>query len=492
MPGSFNEGDFALALHRPGVVPMGDSVTTATTSTTSMSSGNNSRSTYNQNSNQTSQIGSYGTNLVSNHGNQERRFTTGNIPRTSRSFGESDVVTAVSATIPKVIGSAHQQVLYSSSHENRMDIGPPIEVKAPVDMSVDPPMELQSEKIPKRPSSAASVKTGEQSPPEKTQASSSGNSASTNSSNSATNNAQPIQNVGVYENARVYEQRLAEMQQQFQQQQFLLQQQQAAIAMQQEQLRYFSNISNATGMNVQQFGIHGAPAATMNAQQFGIPGTPTTPVPNASVTARIGAQPYGLSGAPTAPGGSINTQQFAVTGAPPVTTAKINAQQFSLPGSAQAASVQATGMNPAQYGLGGAPAPVQGGGYFVVTNADGTQMIVPSNQAIQIPGQVPGIAPTMPGMFPGQLTGLSPGSNQMPTMTPAGLPSVTVPPGTAVPGMPGIQGMHAGGIIPSTGVVPGVSLAGMPPIPSMNSNASPVPGGRYPNSDQQQHLQRQL
>ena len=345
--GSFNEGDFALALHRPGVVPMGDSVTTATTSTTSMSSGNNSRSNYNQTSNQTSQIGSYGTNLVPNSGNPEQRFTTGNFHRTSRSFGEGDVAPPVSAAIPIEIGSGRQQVLYSSSHEGRRDVGPPIEVKAPVEISVDPPMELKSEKIPKRPPSTTSNKTaGQPNPPHNTQTSSEDNTTATTASNAAKNHTQPSQNLRVYDNPQIYQQQLAAMQQQFQQQQLLLQQQQAALALQQEQLRvYYSNISNAAGMNGQQFGIPGAPSnptAALNPQQFGIAGTSTTPVPpNVATTPGISTQQYGIAGQP-APLAPMNQQQFGIAGAPPASTPTINAQQLSLPGSAQAAPVQAT------------------------------------------------------------------------------------------------------------------------------------------------------
>jgi len=487
VPGSFNEGDFALALHRPGVVPMGNSVTTATTSTTSMSSGNNSLSNYNQNNNHTSQIGSYGTNLVADHGNQERLLTADNIYRTSRSFGERDIVPAV----PIVIGSGHQQVLYSSSHEDGMDIGPPIEVKTPVEISVDPPTELESEEIPQRPRSTTSKKTAGQPPPpsfpKKTQTQSEDDSAAATTSNTATNHFQLRQNLGVYDSPQIYQQQLAAMQQQFQQQQLLLQQQQAALVLQQEQLRVYYS---AAGMNVQQFGIPGAPAnptAAINTQQFGIPDTSTTPVPNASATPGISGQQYGTAGA-TAPTASINPQQFGIAGAPPAATPTVNAQQFSLSGSAQLAPVQTTA---SQFGHPSAPTQVQGGGYFVVTNADGTQMIVQSNQAIPIAaGQLPGITPTIPGIFPGQLPGLSDGPTQMQVMPPTALP--TVPPGTAIAGMPGIQGMHATGIIASTGGMPGVGLPGMAAIPAIISNTSPVPNGRYPNNDQQQYLQHQI
>jgi len=71
-------------------------------------------------------------------------------------------------------------------------------------------------------------------------------------------------------------------------------------------------------------------------------------------------------------------------------------------------------------------------------------------------------------------------------MTLTGLPSVGIPPGTAVLGMPVIQGMHAtsSGIIPPAGSVPGVGLAGIATIPTINNTISPTPTGLYPNSNQ--------
>jgi len=469
LQGSFNEVDFALALHRPGVLPMGDSVTTATTSTTSLSSGNNSRSTYNQSNNQTSQSGSYGSHQVLHYGNQQRRFAAGSVPRTSRSFEEGDLAPADSAAIPTEIDSHHQQVLYSSSHESGMDIGPPIELKAHIDISVDSPMKFKGENIHKPPAVATSIKTAGQPPPETMQPTTEDDSAPVTNPNSVTNHMQPNHNFGVYDNP-VYQQQLVAMQQQFQQHELLLQQQQAALALQQEQLRaYYSNISNAAGINAQ-------------AQQFGIPGTPTTPA------ASIYAQQFGIPGAPATPAASINVQQFGIAG---TSTVAINAQQFGLSSNTQG-PVQAGGFDPQQFGLAGTAAPVHGGGYYVVPAADGTHMIVPSNQVVATPrsGQVQGISP-LHGMVPGQLPGLPAGPAQIQGITATGFPSVGITPGTAVAGMPGIQGIHNGGMIPPAGSVPGVGPAGMATILTINNNTSPAPCGLYPNSNNHQHLYRQ-
>jgi hypothetical protein len=477
LPGSFNEVDFALALQRPGVVPMGDSVTTATTSTASMSSGN-------QSTNQSSQIGSYGSHQVLNYSNQQRRYAAGSVPWTSRSFNEGDQAPVGSTAIPTVIDSRIQQVLYSSSNECRMEIGPPIELKAQVEINADPPIELKGEYTPRQHTSEMSTKTAGQLPSETIQPTTEDNSVSATNPGSITNHVQPNQNLGVYENPQAYQQQLLAIQQQFQQQQLLFQQQQAALALQQEQLRaYYSNISNAAGINAQQFSIPGIPAAAINAQQFGIPGAPATPASNISNVPGINAQQLGIAGVPAAPAAPINAQQFAVPG---TSATALSAQQFALSGNTQG-PVQSTGLNPHPFGLAGIATQVQGGGYYMVPTADGSHMIVPSNQgvAMPIPGQVPGIAP-IPGILPGQLQGLPAGSAQIQGMTPTGLPSIGFPPGTAVAGMPVIRGMQASGILPPAGSVPGVGPAGIATIPTINNTASPTPTGIYPNSNQQQ------
>lgn len=492
LPGSFNEVDFAVALHRPGVVPMGDSVTTATTSTTSMSSGNNSRSTYNQNNIQISQSGSYSSHQVVI---QQRRSTIGCIPRTSRSFGEGDLGPRDSAAIPIVIDSHLQQVVYSSSHESKMEIGPPIDIKPQVEISVDPPIEIKDENIPKRPESETNNKTDGKTPPETIPPTTEDNSSPVTNSKSENNHVQTNQNPGVYDTSQVYQQQLAAMQQQFQQQQMLLQQQQAALALQQEQLRaYYSNISNAAGMNAQQFHIQGTPTTAINSQQFGIPGTPATPASNISNAAGINTQQFGIAGAPATPVAPMNAQQFGIPGAQATASGAINAQQFNIAGTPASlispqqfglsnntpGALQAAALNPQQFGIPGAAAPVQAGGYYVVPSADGTHMIVPTNQGIAIPmsGQLPGIA-QLPGIMPGQLQGLPTGPTQIQGLTPTGLPSVGVPPVAAVAGIPGIQGLHAAGMIqPAGSLVPGVGPAtGMGPMPSMNNKKSPGPTG---------------
>lgn len=476
LPGSFNEVDFALALHRPGVVPMGDSVTTATTSTTSMSSGN-------QSNNQTSQVGSYGTHQVLQYTNQQRSFAVGSVPRTSRSFNEGDSAPAYSATIPTVIDSGHQPLLFSSSHEIGMEIGPPIELKSQVEISVDPPIELEGENIQKRPASTTSVKTDEVIPP-----TTEGASSPAPNADIPMNQVPPNENLGAFD-APLYQQQLAAMQQQFQQQQLLLQQQQAALALQQEQFRaqlqaYYSNTS-----------------ATINSQQYGIPGAPAAPAANTANTGGLNTQQFGLPGAPATPATSINTQQFGIPSAQATASTPLNAQQFNLTGASAAAmhaqqfglssttqgTVQAAGLNAQQFGLAGTATPIQGGGYYMVTAADGTQMIVTNpGVAIPISGQLQGIAP-----MPGMLSGLPAGPTQIQGINPLGLPPVGVAQGTVIGGIPGIQGIHAGSLIPPPGGMPYVGPAGMATLPTLNNNSSPAPTGLYPNTNQQQQHHRQ-
>ena len=483
LPGSFNEVDFALALHRPGVVPMGDSLTSATTSTTSMSSGNNSRSTYNQNSIQISQVGSP---QVLHYTNQERRFPTGSVLRTSRSLNEGELAPADPAAIPTLIDSRLQQVIYSSSQEPELAIGPPLEFKPQVESSSEPRIESKDENFPDRPASATSAKAAgnypeEETPPitEDTKIQESSKTAS--NPNCKMNPVQPTQSLGVYENPQAYQQQFVAMQQQFQQQQLLLQQQQATLALQQEQLRvYYSNMSNATGIKAQQYGIPGTRAAALNAQQFGLTGDPATP------STIMNAHQFGIPGAQATPSAVMNTQQF---GLPTVSAAAISDQQLCLTSNTPGA-VQAAALNPQQFGLTGAAAPFQGAGYYVVTNADGTQMIVPPNQGVTIPmpGQVAGIAP-IPNIMPGQFQASPAVPAQIQGISPVGLTSNgSVPPGaTTIPGMSGIKAMQAGGIIPPTGSVPGVGPAG---IPSMNSNPIPSPGGIYSNNNTNDHHHR--
>ena len=499
-PGSFNEVDFALALHRPGVVPMGDSVTTATTSTTSMSSGNNSRSNYNQTS-----VGSFGTAQVLHYSSQQRRFATGSVPRTSRSLNEGELAPA-DAPIPTLINSHLEQVAYSSSQETGIGIGTPIvgtpiELKPPqVEISVDPPMKPEDEKIPDRPPSATRSKptgydtpdkmhaTTEDTTPTKTE----DNSAPATNPNSTTSALQPNQSLGVYDSSQVYQQHLAAMQQQFQQQQLLLQQQQATLALQQEQLRvYYSNLSNAAGIGAPQFGIPGAPSAAINMQQFGIAGAPGIAGAQATRTDSATSQHFGIAGAP--PPTMMNAHQFGMPGAPATPSAAVNAQQFAIAGAPIAAigaqqfgqgTVQAAAALNPQFKIAGTATPVQGGGYYVITNPDGTQMIVPPTQGMAIPmtaGQVPGMA-GMPNILPGQLQAMPVGPAQLQGLTPANLPGL--PPGAAVAGMPGIQALQAGGI-----AIPPAASVGPAGIPTINNPTSPVPpGGLYPkNNNQQQH-----
>uniref|UniRef100_A0A7S4ABX7 Protein kinase domain-containing protein n=1 Tax=Pseudo-nitzschia australis TaxID=44445 RepID=A0A7S4ABX7_9STRA len=504
LPSSYNEVDFALALRRPGVVPMGDSVTTATTSTTSMSSGNNSRSNYNQGSIQISQGGSYGSHQVLYYGNQQRGLSSGGISsRTSRSFGEGDIAPETSTTVPTMIDSRHQQVLYSSSQ----DSVPSMVLKGQMEIRADPPMEIKDDGIPQRPKSATSANsTGEGLGDEHSQKEDP-NLPIINPSTNAT------QNTEAYDTSLAYQQQLAAMQQQFQQQHFILQQQQAALAMQHEQLRaYYS----AAGMSAHQFGLAGAPptaAAAINAQQFGLAGAPTT------AAAALNAQQFGLAGPPTTAAAALNAQQFGLAGPPTTAAAALNAQQFGLSGAPAVVNAQqfgiagaptskaAAGMSVQQFGIAGAPtaslngqqyahpstpsAPVQspglsaqqfglagapGGGYYLVPAADGTQIIVAaSNPGVAIPlsGQVPGMAP-MPGMIPGQIQGLSAPGAQLQGIAPTWLPPA--------------GGIHPVGMMPTAGSLPTLaSTTGVAGAPSVlnNTSCSTAPPSGVVNNNQQ-------
>ena len=493
LPGSFNEVDFALALHRPGVVPMGDSVTTSTTSTTSMSSGNNSRSTYNQNSNQASQPGSYGTHQAMHY----NRFTTGSVPRTSRSLNEGELAPVDSTAIPTLIDSRLQQTVYSSSEETGLPVAPPVEIEPQVEAKVDHPSTSSEEQTPVQPASETTTKSSgddnEQKLPAKTEEAtqptkSVDNPAPASTPNPKTKPATPNANPDVYGSTELYQQQLVAMQQQFQQQQLLLQQQQAALALQQEQLRvYYSNISNTAAINANPFGFPGTPAAAMSAQQFSMTSGTATPVPavsnvagvaqqfaipgaQATPSATTNTQQFGMAAAQTTPSTAINTQQFVMNSP---TAAPITPQQFGIPGNTPTAAQAAT-VNPQQFGLAGTATPVPAGGYYLVTNPDGSQMIVPPNQGVGIPmaGPLPGVAP-MHNLLAGQLLGL---------------PPVGVAPGAAagLPGIPGIQAMPAGNVIVRPGSVPGVGPAAVP-NGNMSSNASPSPGAKYGNSKNQNH-----
>ena len=378
LPGSYN--DFAHALHRPGVVPMGDSVTTATTSSTSMSS--NSRSTYNQGINLVSQIGSYGSHQVMNYGNQQRRFTAGSVPGTSRSF---DLAATTSTAIPTVIDSHHQQALYASSQSSGMDMGPPMELEAQIDIGVGPPMELIGESIPTRPTSATSTKSAAVLAPGTIPAPTvdAATIPLNNPSAVTTNNVQQTnQNiVGVYDNpgAQAYQQQLVAMQQQFQQQQLLLQQQQAALALQQEQLRVY--------------------AAGMNAQQFGLANSTPAPVQAVGLNAQQQQQQFGLANSTAAPvqGGGYYVVP-AADGTQRIVAS--NHQGMAIPISGQQQQVP-----------GIAPPPMPGQ--------------IPALPAAQMQGIAPaaarglpsvGIAPAIPGMHAG---GIIPPPGSVPGMAPA-------------------------------------------------------------------------
>ncbi len=498
LPGSFNEVDFALALHRPGVVPMGDSVTTSTTSTTSMSSGTNSRSTYNQNNNQAGQPGSYGTHHAMNY----NRFTTGSVPRASRSLNEGELAPVDSTAIPTLIDSRLQQTVYSSSEETGLPVVPPVELEPQVDTTIHPPSKSNGEEIPVRPASPtkASEDDNAQKLPAKTE---DVTQPTASNSNSKTTPTTPNPNLDAYGSPELYQQQLVAMQQQFQQQQLLLQQQQAALALQQEQLRvYYSNISNAAAINTSPFVFPGAPAGAMNTQQYTVAGGATTPVPTVSniagmaqqisipgaqviPSATTNTQQFGIAGATTTPSTAMNAQQFVMTGP---TAAPITSQQFGIPSNTPTAAQAAT-LNPQQFGLAGTATPVPAGGYILVTNPDGSQMILPPNQGLGIPmaGQLPGVTP-IHNLLAGQLQAVPTGSLQVQSFGTPGLPSVGVAPGATslVAGIPGMPALQAGNIIVRPGSVPGVgSAVGIQS--NMSGTASPNPNGKYGKNKNQHH-----
>jgi len=524
LPDSFNEADFALALRRPGVVPMGDSVTTATTSTTSLSSGNTSRSNHNRSGVQISRVGSYGSNQIIHHGSQQQRMSMGGIPRTSRSFGEGDVAPTPSTTVPTVIDSIHQQMIYASSNDSAIDTVQSLVLKGQIENINDPPIEIKDDSILQRPESPTSTKSegpvNEHSRVADTTLPSEGLTAGGS------------QKKEVFDTSQAYQQQIAAMQQQFQQQQLILQQQQAALALQQEQLRAYYSAAGitghpfglvapgtaATGINPHQFGLAMNPTATaagMNPQQFGLAGAPglaTTGitqqqvdlaggpgssatginqqqvgpagVPGTSATG-INPQQFGLAGAPTTAAAGINPQQYSLAGAP---STSVNTQQFGHSNSTQA-PIQAPGFSTQQLGLGG----TLGGGYYLVTAVDGTQMVVTASNpgvAFPISSQIPGIA-SMPGI--GQMQGLAAHGSQLQTlagMPPAGVMSHGqgvqgfVDMASGMPGIPGLTPVGIAGTLP--GLTPATGVAAMP----SGLNNTEVFDSLTNNSSQQQQ-QRQ-
>lgn len=275
LPGSFNEVDFAYALQRPGVVPMGESMT----SSVEMSSGgmpgySHASFHYSQqhHSHQSHIVGSYGSNALAQPGSQKRQTAAGIVPTTSRSYGEGDVASAPLET------SSHRQPpfppLYASSQGSAIGRAPSADFIAGSVASAIPSVAGNP-----APSSLASGIAPAPLADDVTLL---------NSPNARGN----IQNQSfpVYGNAQAY---LQQQHAALQQQQLFLQQQQAALALQQEQLRAYginqvlmtSNtaVPNALGMNPQNFPYGGAapgmmPTAAVPTGGFyyvaGVDGTP--------------------------------------------------------------------------------------------------------------------------------------------------------------------------------------------------------------------------
>jgi type II secretory pathway pseudopilin PulG len=330
LPGTLTELDFAYALQRPGVVPMGESVQ----SSVDMSSGpmpgygqSSFHHHYQQHhSNQSQMVGSYGSNPVSQPGSQKRRTAAGAVPMTSRSYGEGSVVSA-----PLEISHHQSQIMYGS---NRIVGGAPAADIAVAGNVASPATSTVVGNNPPSGSLSSGVAPGTfpddgilPNPP-------------------ALVGAVPNHGFPVYGNAQAY---LQQQHAALQQQQLLLQQQQAAIALQQEQLRAYGinqvmltangggtgGVPNGVGMNAQafappNFGAYGTVAAPgmMPSSSVappgafyymtGVDGTPILVAANSATTAVLGGAgggqisgnmagvpsvlPSGMSGVATAPG----------------------------------------------------------------------------------------------------------------------------------------------------------------------------------------------
>ena len=455
-PGSFNEVDFALALHRPGVVPTGDSVTTATTSTTSVSSENNSRSTYNQSNNQTSQIGSFGSHQVLQYSYQQRWVpTAGSLSKVSRSFEEGNIAPTVSASIPNIIASRQQPILYSSSQGSRIDTGPTIARQAQITVDADTPMELGSEIVPTESASPMSAKTVVHPPHETKKTLLLDDSSSCVSGDLEMKKASPIQNIGAYDNPQLYQQQLVAMHQQFEQQQLLLEQQQAAIAFQHEQLRALYGIPDSPSI----LSSDGQNGNAIRSPHVGMPIAPTS----------LNAQQFCIPDTPGIPPTSIHVQQFGAHNTSGTTT---NAQQFRISDNFQS-PVQSVSLNPQQLRVASTPTPIHSGSYYLLRT--------PSNQgmAIQSTSQVHGMA-TLHSILPGQLPGLPIGPVQIPTLAQIGLPSVT-----DMARIPQIQGVRTSGSVPPSEGVPSACTSGMPLNQAITNKSRPISSRHYRNSNKQ-------
>jgi hypothetical protein len=281
--GSFTELDFAYALQRPGVVPMGESVTSSIDMSSGPVAGYGQSPFHPVQHHQSSIVGSYGSNLVSQAGNQKRRIAAGAVPLTSRSYGEGDVVSAaLEATL-------HQQppnVSIMSSPDSRMGAGADTGDLAAGNI-VNP-----SRAVVGNPASGSLA----------TQPPSTDDMSLQSSLLLGGGNFQNY-NFPMYGNAQAY---LQQQHAALQQQQLILQQQQAALVLQQEQLRAYG--INQAYMNANTTNVPSISAAGMNPPNFTFVGAAPGMMPTGGATTP-GAFYYvqGVDGTPILVGANPNS-----------------------------------------------------------------------------------------------------------------------------------------------------------------------------------------
>jgi len=227
LPGSFSEADFAYALQRPGVVPMGDSVCSSVDLSVTGQGSN-----YQQFSQHTSfpMVGSYGSNRVAHH-NRRRSLTGSNTmpasaAMSSRSFDEGGTTAAITTDSRQL-----HHALYSSSQGNVLESGAfPGSANGSTSHGLS---SLPANMVPVPPAPGM------------------------------TQQQQPMEDpMAAYGNAQAY---LQQQHAALRQQQLLLQQQQAALALQQQQLQ-------AYGMNPALFSPNGANNASGELNPSGVGG----------------------------------------------------------------------------------------------------------------------------------------------------------------------------------------------------------------------------
>lgn len=425
LPGSFTELDFAYALQRPGVVPMGESVA----SSVDLSSGplpgyghSSFHHHYHQHhSHQSQVVGSYGSNPMSQAGNVKRRTAAGAVPMTSRSYGEGDVVSA-----PLEVSHNQPHLLYGSSrtgtHAPTADIAVAGNVASPVPSVVvgsNPPSGSLSSGV----AQGTVTDDGILSPPPV-------------GVGTVPNNSFPV-----YGNAQAY---LQQQHAALQQQQLLLQQQQAALALQQEQLRAYE--MNQVLLTTNGSGTGSGPTGVgMNAQGF----PPQNFAPYGNMTG-----PGMMPASSVAPPGAFY-YMTGVDGTPILVAA-----------------------NPATAVLGG------GGGQLAsqIVGMPGIVGQLPGLQAMPS-----GMTPTSLGMIPSQASGLPPGisgvappgMNGVPGMMTVGAPGMIQ---SASPGMLSPPSGVAGGDPSIMGTLYSNNLGQPPQVQHQQKPAQPLIHPQHPLS----------